>query len=98
VLLQDDETRRMAASIVQRVVQTLVTATGLSPEQPLDASTPLIGAGISLDSVAVLELLVALEKEFRIEMNPDELARAGALATVGALASFVESRVNESRR
>jgi len=88
----------MTVSYFQRIVQIIVAATGVSPEQHLDAATPLIGDGISLDSVAVFELLVALEKEFRIEIDPDDLRRAKALATVGALADFVESKVNESER
>ena len=66
----------MTASSLQRIVQTIVAATGVSPSQHLDAATPLIGTGLSLDSVAVFELLVALEKEFRIEIDPDDLRRA----------------------
>ncbi len=85
----------MAASTLERVVQTIVAATGASPTEPLEATTPLIGEGISLDSVAVLELLVGLEREFRIEIDPEELLRARALATVGALADFIEAKVNE---
>jgi acyl carrier protein len=88
----------MSAATLQRVIRIIVSATGLSPEQRLDASTPLIGAGIALDSVAVLELLVALEKEFKIEADPEELRRANALATVGALADFVESKAKASER
>ncbi len=88
----------MPASTFQRVVQTIVAATGVSPEERLDPDTPLIGAGVSLDSVAVLELLVALEKEFGIEINPDDLRRAKALGTVGGLTDFVESKLGDSAR
>jgi acyl carrier protein len=88
----------MTVSTLQRVMQTIVTATGLSPDQHLDANTPLVGAGLSLDSVAVLELLVALEKEFRIEIRPEELHRREALQTVRSLANFIESEVNASER
>jgi acyl carrier protein len=88
----------MSASTLQRVIRTIVTATGLDPNEHLDATTPLVGAGMSLDSVAVLELLVALEKEFRIELDAEELRQANALATVGALAAFVESKADASAR
>ena len=88
----------MTVSSFQRIAQIIVAVTGVSPDQHLDAATPLIGTGLSLDSVAVFELLVALEKEFQIQIDPDELRRARALATVGVLADFVESKLNESGR
>jgi len=86
----------MAPSIRDRVIAVIVCAAHLSPDQALDPSTPLIGSGISLDSIAVLELLVGLEREFRIELNPDELVRTGALKTAGTLAQFIDSQVKRS--
>ncbi len=71
-------------------------ATGLGDAEALDGNTPLVGAGISLDSVGVLELLVGLEKEFEVELTPEELASANALRTLGTLAAFVDSKVNPS--
>ncbi len=87
----------MTVSNPQRIAQIIVAATGVSPDQPLDAATPLIGKGLSLDSEAILELLVALEKEFHIQIDPDELVEARALATVGTLAGFVQSKLKEPR-
>jgi acyl carrier protein len=63
----------------------------------LDADTALIGAGISLDSSAVLELLVGIEKEFQIEVNPDELMQAQALRTIGTLARFIDGKTRGSK-
>jgi len=88
----------MAVSSPQRIAQIIVAATGVSPDQGLDAATPLVGTGLSLDSEAILELLVALEKEFQIEIDPDELLEAKALATVGALAGYVEAKLREPER
>lgn len=84
----------MTSSTLDRVIRTIVQATGLSPDDALDENTPLIGSGISLDSAGVLELLVGLEKEFQIELNPDELLQAQALKTVGTLASFIDSKAD----
>jgi acyl carrier protein len=98
VLLYSNETQLMTVSILPRIAQIIVAATGVSPDCRLDAATPLIGTGLSLDSVAVFELLVALEKEFQIEIDPDELRQTKALATVGALAAFVESKLSEPER
>ena len=71
-------------------------ATGLGDAEALDGNTPLVGAGISLDSVGVLELLVGLEKEFEVELTPEELTSANALRTIGTLAAFIDSKVNPS--
>ena len=80
-------------SILPRVIQIIVRASGLSPDEPLSADTGLVGSGVSLDSVAVLELLVTLEKEFGIVLDPTELARTHALATAGSLAELIESKI-----
>jgi len=84
----------MTASILDRVVRIIIQAAELGPDISLDGDTPLVGSGISLDSVAVLELLVSLEKEFGIEIDADELLKAQALRTVGTLAGFIDSRVD----
>lgn len=82
----------MGSATLERVVKNIIRAAKLNPAQPLDENTPLVGAGLSLDSVAVLELLVALEKEFGVEMDSDELIGAKALKTVGTLARFIEAK------
>ena len=84
----------MTSSTLERVVKIIVQATGLSSEEQLGENTPLVGSGISLDSSAVLELLVALEKEFRTEISADELLQAQALTTVGTLAEFIRTKVD----
>ena len=86
----------MNPATLERVIKNIIRAAKLNPAQPLDENTPLVGAGLSLDSVAVLELLVALEKEFNLEMNPDELLGAKALKTVGTLAAFVEGKAKSA--
>jgi len=83
----------MCHATLQRVQQIIASVTGLDPDQRMDANTQLVGMGLALDSAAVLELLVAIEKEFRIQIEAEELRQAEGLATVGALADFVESRM-----
>ena len=84
----------MTPTIADRVIRVIIQATGVNPQEPLNENTALVGAGISLDSVAVLELLVGLEKEFQTEVNPDKLLQAQALKTVGTLARFIAAQVN----
>jgi acyl carrier protein len=58
----------------------------------LDVSTPLLGAIPELDSMAVMELLVALEQRFNVVIADDEVD-ADIFATLGTLVSFVESKL-----
>jgi acyl carrier protein len=82
----------MKPSTVDRVVRVLVEAAGVDATVPVGGDTPLIGRGLSLDSVAVLEMLVGLEKEFGIPLEPDALLAAQALRTVGTLADYLDAQ------
>jgi len=57
---------------------------------------PLVGGGLSLDSIDALELVVRLEKEFGIKIATSEEARE-ALASVASLAAFIRQRADPSR-
>jgi acyl carrier protein len=57
---------------------------------------PLIGGGLSLDSIDALELVVKLEKEFGIKISSSEESRA-ALASVSALADYIRTHADPSR-
>ncbi|MCL4838901.1 MAG: acyl carrier protein [Thermoanaerobaculia bacterium] len=55
----------------------------------LDLSTPLLGDGLGLDSIDVLELVVALEREFGIVVPTEEVA-SDTFESVGSVVSLVE--------
>lgn len=57
---------------------------------------PLIGGGLSLDSIDALELVVKLEKEYGIKISSSEESRS-ALASVSALASYVRAHAPADR-
>ncbi len=57
----------------------------------LDAATPLLGSLPELDSMAVLELVLALEQRFGISVEDDDLS-AAVFETLGSLAEFVDAR------
>jgi acyl carrier protein len=57
---------------------------------------PLVGGGLSLDSIDALELVVRLEKEYGIKISSSEEARS-ALSSVGSLASFIRERADPAR-
>ena len=68
---------------------------GVTPETIPD-DEPLIGSGLSLDSIDALELVVQLEKEFGIKIASSEESRQ-ALASVASLAAFVRARADPAR-
>ena len=57
---------------------------------------PLVGGGLSLDSIDALELVVKLEKEFGIKIASSEESR-GALASVNALAAYIRAHAAPGR-
>jgi len=68
---------------------------GVTPETIPD-DEPLIGSGLSLDSIDALELVVQLEKEFGIKIASSEESRQ-ALASVASLSAFVRARAAPDR-
>ncbi len=62
----------------------------------LDDSAPLIGSGLSLDSIDALELVVKIEKEFGIKISSSEESRQ-ALASINSLAEFIRARADKFR-
>ncbi len=57
---------------------------------------PLIGGGLSLDSIDALELVVRLEKEFGVKIASSEESKA-ALANVSGLANYLRKHADPSR-
>jgi acyl carrier protein len=55
-------------------------------------STALFGGLPELDSMAVLELVMALEKRFGLTIDPNDVT-GEVFGTLGSLAAFVESKV-----
>jgi acyl carrier protein len=76
------------------IVETLrledVTAADIADDEPL------IGGGLSLDSIDALELVVRLEKEFGVKIASSEASKA-ALANVACLAAFLRTHADPAR-
>jgi acyl carrier protein len=75
-------------------VKRIVGATlGLgSRVEAMNASTPLLGAIPELDSMAVVSLITALEEQFGISVDDDEIGAAN-FETLGTLVAFVEQKI-----
>ena len=58
-----------------------------------DEQTELFGALPELDSMAVVNLIMALEEHFGISVADDEIS-AATFATLGSLSAFVEQKLD----
>lgn len=59
----------------------------------LDEHAPLLGAVPELDSMAVADVIAALEQHFGIEVHDDEIS-AQHFATLGSLSAFVRGKLS----
>lgn len=80
---------------IKRLIIDTLRLEDLTPEQIKD-DEPLIGSGLSLDSIDALELVVKIEKEFGIKIASAEESRR-ALASVCSLTEFIRTRGDGSR-
>lgn len=76
---------------VDDVARILVATLGIDAGATrLDASTPLFGALPELDSMAVIEVIVALQEHFGVDIDEEDIT-AAAFETVGSLAALVDA-------
>ncbi|MFQ5963541.1 MAG: acyl carrier protein [Candidatus Scalinduaceae bacterium] len=59
----------------------------------ISRSTPLIGKGLGLDSIALQELVIGLEEEFNIFIDESKL-RIEYFENIGNLAKYVSKELN----
>jgi acyl carrier protein len=59
----------------------------------IDAATPLLGSLPELDSMAVLELVAALEQHFGISVDDDDVT-AEVFETLASLTAFVTGKLD----
>lgn len=62
--------------------------------QSFSPETPLLGAVVELDSLAVIELLSSMQQRFGFQLHDDELD-GRLFATVGSLTAFVAEKMHE---
>ncbi len=76
----------LVVNLKELVIRTL-RLEDIEPGDIVD-DAPLFGEGLGLDSIDALELVVAIEREYGVEIPDAEVGRR-AFASINALADFV---------
>lgn len=76
---------------VARVIAVVREVAAVADATRIDAATRLVGGGLGLDSVVLLEVSLALEAEFGCRIDEADL-RMPHIETVGALAALIQSK------
>ena len=84
------ESMAIATSELKSKIIEALNLQDVTPEQ-IDDEAPLFGAGLGLDSIDALELVVMLEKNYGIVIKDIEEGRP-AFRSVRTLADFIETR------
>ena len=79
-------------AIVHELARKLVETLGLdmTPES-VDPAAPLIGAGLGIDSIDTLELVVMIDRDYGVKID-NRAAGVEAFASLQALAAFIRQR------
>ncbi len=82
--------------ILAELRQLLIGRLGLEPStvQELDDHQLLFGGALGLDSVDLLELVVAVEQAFGVTV-PNEVVGSAHFASLGALANYLTETLGE---
>jgi acyl carrier protein len=80
--------------LIDELRELIVTTLDLEEVAPddIDPEAPLFGEGLGLDSIDALELGVAIQKRYRIQMEAEAGANREHFSSVAALARFIASR------
>ncbi len=87
----------LASSIENRIKVALIDYLQVDLEPAaIPDDTPLIGRGLGLDSVSILQLVGSIEKTFQIEIPDEEITRE-LFSDVSTLAEYVRRKADEAR-
>ena len=79
-------------SDIKRLIIDTFALEGMQPDQ-IDASAPLFGHGLGLDSIDALELGVALKKKYHIHIDTESADLARHFSSIDNLACFIASQL-----
>ena len=78
--------------LIDDVIDVVATTLGIEDREPrLTEASELLGSLAELDSMAIVELIVALEDRFGFEVDEDDIT-GDVFESVKSLAAFVEQQ------
>lgn len=83
-----EQTDPLLAELARKLVETL--GLDMAPES-LDPDAPLIGAGLGIDSIDTLELVVMIDRDYGVKID-NRASGVAAFASLTALANFIRQR------
>jgi acyl carrier protein len=88
--VSQDNAPKSLAEIERTIKRILVTALGVDADvvTKSDATMPLLGNGIGLDSMETLTLVAGVEEAFDIQVEDDDLT-VGLFNSIGSLTEYV---------
>lgn len=76
------------ADTLERILPIIRRCVGLGADAELGPATRL--ADLTMDSVVILEMLLAVEQAFGVEIHAQDLLQADAFQSIGSLADYVQ--------
>ncbi|KXU36864.1 acyl carrier protein [Cephaloticoccus primus] len=84
----------MTQSLEQELKSLVIDALGLEDITPddIENTAPLFGDGLGLDSVDALELGLALQKRYKITIDPETRNMRDHFSSIANLAAFIRNQ------
>ncbi|MDR7380197.1 acyl carrier protein [Rhodoferax ferrireducens] len=80
-------------ALVREVAELLVSALNLEMKAAdVDADAPLFGDGLGLDSIDILELSLAVSKQYGLQLHADHEDNARIFSSLRALANHIAAQ------
>jgi len=84
------------SEIEEKIKQILISELEVNPKTlaKTNSSTPLLGRGIGLDSIEALVLVAAIEKEFNMQVEDDDIT-VGLFRDTATLAEYILQKTRD---
>jgi len=81
-------------TLIEELKQLIITSLDLEDVTPadIDATKPLFGDGLGLDSIDALELGVAIQKKYQVKLDANSAETRQHFYSVENLAKFIQSQ------
>ena len=91
--LQDDSQTELELELKRLIVDALKLE-DVSAED-IDSADPLVGEGLGLDSIDILELAMAIHRRYGVKTGSDDSRNREIYANVASLAAFIRETTGE---